>query len=136
VVANVFNALRPGGRFVAEQGGFGNVAAVVTALNGGRLARRLAAVMPWDFPSVAVATARLQAAGFVVESCALIHRPTALPTGMAGWLRSFAAPFLTGVEDPAALLAQAEAALGSLRDAQGLWHADYVRLRFAARRPA
>lgn len=136
VVANVFNALRPGGRFVAEQGGFGNVAAVVTALNAGRLARGGAAVMPWDFPTVAQATARLQAAGFVVDSCALIHRPTVLPTGMAGWLRSFASPFLAGVEDGPAMLAGAEAALGSLRDAQGRWHADYVRLRFAARRPA
>jgi hypothetical protein len=55
---------------------------------------------------------------------------------MAGWLRSFAAPFLAGLEDGDVMLAQAEAALGSLRDAQGQWHADCVRLRFAARKPA
>ncbi|MFV2091693.1 MAG: trans-aconitate 2-methyltransferase, partial [Hyphomicrobiales bacterium] len=30
----VFRALRPGGRFVAEMGGFGNVATIATALRG------------------------------------------------------------------------------------------------------
>ena len=32
VIAGVRRALRPGGRFIGEFGGFGNVAAVVTAL--------------------------------------------------------------------------------------------------------
>lgn len=136
VVANVFAALRPGGRFVAEQGGFGNVAAVVTALNGARAARGLGAVHPWDFPSVEGATRRLQAAGFEVQSCVLIPRPTPLPTGMAGWLRSFAAPFLPGVEDAAGFLSETERQLAALHDPHAGWIADYVRLRFAARKPA
>jgi precorrin-6B methylase 2 len=135
VMAHVFRALRPDGRFVAEQGGFGNVAAVQTALNAVRAARGLAAVHPWDFPSVPRAVDRLQAAGFVVESCVLIPRPTPLPTGMAGWLRTFAAPFLPGVDDPAAFLAETEGRLAVLHDPQAGWIADYVRLRFAARRP-
>lgn len=136
VAGNVFAALRPGGRFVAEQGGFGNVAAVVTALNGARAVRGLAPVWPWDFPSVPRAEARLRAAGFVVDSCVLLPRPTPLPTGMAGWLRSFAAPFLAGVADPDGMVTEAEAGLGALHDPAAGWVADYVRLRFAARKPA
>jgi precorrin-6B methylase 2 len=135
VLAHVFRALRPGGRFVAEQGGFGNVAAVQTALNAARAARGLAAVHPWDFPSVPRAVGRLSAAGFTVDSCVLVPRPTPLPGGMAGWLRSFAAPFLAGVADPAGCLAEVEARLAALHDPQAGWIADYVRLRFAARRP-
>ena len=64
---------------------------------------------------------------------ALAPRPTALPTDLAGWLATFAAPFLHGVADPQAMLAEVEALLAPcLLDEHGTWTADYVRLRFAA----
>lgn len=137
VFANVFAALRPGGRLVAEQGGFGNVAAVVTALNAAREAAGLAALRVWDFPSPTLQRARLAAAGFAVEAMGLIPRPTPLPTGMAGWLATFAGPFLRDVPEPgrAALLADAERRMAALHDPEEGWIADYVRLRFVARRP-
>lgn len=137
VLANVFDALRPGGRLVAEQGGAGNVAAVVTAINAARAARGLAALAPWDFPSASTARARLQAAGFVVDSIALIPRPTPLLTGLAGWLETFAAPFLRDVPDAdrPALLAETAERATALHDPSEGWTADYVRLRFAAHRP-
>lgn len=138
VVAGVRRALRPGGRFVGEFGGHGNVAAVVTALLGA-LDRRgvdAAAAMPWYFPTAEEYRALLEAHGFTVESIALLPRPTGLPTGMAGWLDTFAAPMTRHLPEsergPA--LAEAERLLApSLRDAAGAWTADYVRLRFAAR---
>ncbi|OAX54415.1 methyltransferase [Xanthomonas translucens pv. poae] len=37
---------------------------------------------------------RLQAQGFQLQQSVSLPRPTPLPTGMAGWLRSFADPFL------------------------------------------
>ncbi len=135
VLRNARRALRPGGRLVAEQGGWGNVAAVVTALNAAREARGRPAVRPWDFPSPSLQRRRLEAAGFAVETMALVPRPTPLPTGMAGWLATFAGPFARdlGLEDRAALLADAERRLAALRDPVEGWAADYVRLRFAAR---
>lgn len=138
VLANVFAALAPGGRFVAEQGGLGNVAAVVTALNAARATRGLAGLAPWDFPSPGRARRRLEAAGFLVEHFGLHPRPTPLPTGMAGWLVTFAAPFTRDLAaaDRPALLAEAEGLLGALHDPEEGWVADYVRLRFVARRPA
>lgn len=136
VLGHAARALRPGGRLVAEQGGFGNVAAIVTALNAARESVGLPAAAPWDFPSPTAQAARLEAAGLRVLRMALLPRPTPLPTGMAGWLRTFAGPFVAGVADAPALLADAERRLGALHDPTEGWSADYVRLRFEARSPA
>jgi SAM-dependent methyltransferase len=139
VLDNAARALRPGGRLVAEQGGFGNVAAVVTALlaaleAGGHAAP---APFPWDFPSPTGQRRRLAAAGLEPVQVALIPRPTPLPTGMAGWLATFADPFLSGVDPTAHAAVRADALrrMGALNDPDEGWIADYVRLRFVARRP-
>ncbi len=140
VLANAFAALRPGGRLVAEQGGFGNVAAVVTALMAALEAggHKAPARPVWDFPSVTGQRARLQAAGFAVEQIALIPRPTPLPTGIEGWLATFAGPFLAAVPEAAreGVLADCTRRLGALYDPHEGWIADYMRLRFVARKPA
>jgi SAM-dependent methyltransferase len=81
VIAGVWEALVPGGRFVAECGGAGCVARDCRRLAGG-LARRgidSSALDPWYFPTVADYQARLEACGFAVEYIALIPRPTPLP---------------------------------------------------------
>jgi trans-aconitate methyltransferase len=136
VLANVRAALRPGGRFVAEQGGFANVAAVRTALVAAlEAAGHVPPGDPWDFPTAAAQHRRLEAAGFQVVSIALIPRPTPLPTGIAGWLATFADPYLGRLPpgDRAAVLHDVERRLAPvLRDETGRWFADYVRLRFAA----
>lgn len=138
VIANVYAALRPGGRFVAEQGGFGNVAAIVTAMNAALERSGLPPISPWDFPSPSLQRQRLQRAGFEVTLIALIPRPTPLPTGISGWLRTFAGPFIGHLpaETQARTLADAERRMPALYDPVEGWMADYVRLRFAARRPA
>jgi len=139
VVAGVARALVPGGRFVGEFGGHGNVAAIVVALHA-VLARRGidgTTLTPWYFPTPARYRAVLEAHGFIVEAIALFPRPTLLPTDMAGWLRTFANPFFAPL-DPAERAAAVEETLTLLRPvlfADGRWSADYVRLRFAARVP-
>ncbi|MEM7694992.1 MAG: class I SAM-dependent methyltransferase [Pseudomonadota bacterium] len=138
VIAGVHRALTPGGRFVAECGGHGNVASIVTALRalGDRHGIDAALADPWFFPSVDEYEGLLTAGGFVVDEIVLIPRPTRLPTGLAGWLETFRAPFFHAAGDKADdLLAEAEALLApALREASGVWTADYVRLRFKARR--
>jgi trans-aconitate methyltransferase len=141
VAAGVRRALRPGGRFVGEFGGFGNVAAIVTALIAVLKPRGIdgAAARPWYFPTAKEYADVLQAAGFTAVDTWIIPRPTDLPTGMAGWLHTFAEPFMRDVPESerAGLIADAERLLApSLRDSQGQWIADYVRLRFVARLPA
>lgn len=141
VIAGVRRALKPGGRFVGEFGGHGNVAAIVTALTA-VLARRGIDVMawhPWFYPTPEAYGARLEAAGFQVQKIGLVPRPTPLPTGMAGWLATFANPFMAALPEPereAALAETVDLLRPALCDDEGRWTADYVRLRFAATRPA
>lgn len=137
VIAGVARALKPGGRFVGEMGGHGNVAAIVTALHAAlwERGREFGSVYPWYFPTAEAYAAKLEAAGFSVGQASLIPRPTPLPTGVKGWLGTFAQPFLARIDEreQAAVLSEVETLLApSLRDEAGRWMADYVRLRFAA----
>ncbi|MEZ5774235.1 MAG: methyltransferase domain-containing protein [Hyphomicrobiaceae bacterium] len=131
-------ALKPGGRLVAEFGGHGNIAAIVTAL---RAAARIHGgdarlVSPWFYPTPAEYRAILEKAGFEVMRIGLHPRPTPLPTGIEGWLMTFRKPFFDqfGEDGRAEVLKLVVDLLApSLRDAAGNWTADYVRLRVAAR---
>ena len=141
VIEGVARALRPGGRFVAEFGGHGNVAAIRVALSAviERLTGRANAPGDiWYFPSCAEHRARLERAGFVVERIALIPRPTPIPSDMAGWLETLAAPVLASVSPDLRARVRDEAAgllRPALRDSDGNWTADYIRIRFEARLP-
>ena len=137
VLAGVARALVPGGRFVAEMGGAGNIATVWAALVH-TLARRgidAAALNPWYFPSAEEYRARLESAGFVVHSINLFARPTPLPGDISGWLETFGGAFLSPVDATtrAQIIDELRAALRpALLTPDGVWVADYVRLRFSA----
>ena len=133
-------ALKPGGRFVGEFGGFGNVAAIVTALQavGREMEGDPDLATPWFFPTVEQYQALLEAEGFSVEKIVSFYRPTPLPTGMKAWLKVMCSPFFDQFGDRSnEALDKVEAALKfSLCDHQGNWYADYVRLRVRAVLPA
>jgi trans-aconitate methyltransferase len=140
MLAAVHRVLRPGGQFVAEFGGHGNIAAIRVAFAAVLAKHGFSGVEAHVnyFPSPGEYARRLEQHRFRVERIALIPRPTPLgPGGMAEWLRTFRNGILdalperlrhTIVEETVELLAPA------LRDEQGNWSADYVRLRFAASR--
>lgn len=136
VVAGVRRALRPGGRFVAEFGGHGNVAAIVTAMRavGEQMRGDLSLADPWFFPTPDEYRAVLEGEGATVHRAALIPRPTPLPTGMGGWLATFRAPFFLQFGDRHDEAVERVTALlkPSLCDSGGQWTADYVRLRVEA----
>jgi len=141
VIAGVWRALRPGGRFVGEFGGHGNVQHIKTALVAALDRRGLdgQAAVPWYFPTPAEYRGLLEAQGFRVRAVELIPRPTPLPGDIVDWLENFAENFTRRV--PAAerrdFLSEVGAALRPhLRNPEGVWSADYVRLRFAADKPA
>ena len=146
VIAGVFRALKPGGRFVGEFGGHGNVASIVTALNAALTKRGLdpSRLRRW-YPTAERYAALLREGGFAVRSAEIIPRPTPLPTGIAGWLATFVDPFLADPSfdstagkgaaglDRAAFKDEVAALLApALQTDTGEWVADYVRLRFAA----
>ncbi len=137
VLAGVRRALRPGGRFVGEFGGYGNCARIRAALYDG-LARRgvdAKTLDPWYFPTADAFQQHLSAHGFAVRTLTLTPRPTPLPGPLVGWLDTFGEAFLGVV--PAAERDQFKASISErlrplLCDSEGQWTADYVRLRFAA----
>jgi SAM-dependent methyltransferase len=141
VIAGVWRALKPGGRFVAECGGHGCVAKIERALVEalGRRGIDGGPVNPWYFPTVEDYRGRLEARGFHVGSIALIPRPTPLPGHLRDWLEIFAASFISAAalaERPAFVDEVTESLRTALADGDGNWIADYVRLRFSAVKPA
>lgn len=141
VLGEVARVLKPGGRFVGEMGGAGNVATIVGAIANAFAQRgiELTRAYPWYFPTPAQYRGLLEGAGFTVDRLERFARPTDLPADISGWLATFAESFLAQVPeaDREALVADIRAALEpTLRQVDGRWVADYVRLRFAVRKAA
>jgi len=140
VIAGIHRALKPGGRFAAEMGGHGCVAAITVALCATLQdygVSRPADLIPWYFPASDEYRARLERAGFNIEYIALIPRPTPLPTGMRGWLETFAIPLTKSVPETKRgefLDEVTERLRPVLCDSENRWTADYMRLRFLAKR--
>jgi trans-aconitate methyltransferase len=139
MLGEVRRVLRSGGRFVAEMGGHGNIAAIRVALIA-TLAKYGLAELEDDvnyYPTPESYTRRLQQHGFRVDRMELIPRPTPLGAGgLEAWLTTFRSGVLAAVPDAlrtAVVRETAELAARALRDEDGNWVADYVRLRFAAR---
>ncbi|MGI4879061.1 MAG: class I SAM-dependent methyltransferase [Janthinobacterium lividum] len=143
VAAGVFRALKPGGRFVGECGGFGNIAAIRAGLRAMLLVHGHA-VPPVEaqvYQTAAEYTAVLEAADFTGVHAEIIPRPTPLATGITGWLKTFRSGFLDNFgiardsQDAFAEEVQ-EFLRPMLCDHAGNWVGDYIRLRFHASKPA
>jgi trans-aconitate 2-methyltransferase len=139
VIACVRRALRPGGRFVAELGGKGNVRAIAAALE--ETARAVGCgpfVSPWYFPSLGEYAALLEQGGLDVTFATLFDRPTPLQGegGLRDWVAMFAGDFLNGlpVERRDEFLARVEEQARPVLYRNHTWLADYRRLRVVARR--
>lgn len=137
VIKGAYLALKENGRFVAELGGKGNVAALLKAMQEvfdentdfGQFH------MPWFFPSVEEYQGLLEQAGFHVKYIELIERPTPLKSGVEKWLEIFAEGITShlGQDQQTAFLGSVKSKLLSvLYTEQNGWVADYVRLRFEA----
>jgi trans-aconitate methyltransferase len=140
MIEAVFRSLRPGGRFVAECGGYGCIHRIRTALVQALNTRGIdgESRVPWYFPTPGDYATRLERAGFLVNSIALIPRPTPLPGDIIGFLETFGHSFLAGLsgQERGEYLDEVRLVLEpQLVDSDGVWVADYVRLRFSATKP-
>jgi trans-aconitate methyltransferase len=137
VLAGVYRSLKPGGRFVAECGGQGNVAAIRVALLAvlGELGMPPEQIENNHFYNPAEYRRMLENQHFVVEDIKLTPRPTPLPSGMADWLHTFRRSVFEQLpqdDRPAAIEETVKLLRPVLCDSEGNWTADYVRLRFVA----
>ncbi|WP_293176546.1 MULTISPECIES: class I SAM-dependent methyltransferase [unclassified Microcoleus] len=139
-IACVEKALKPGGRFVAEFGGKGNVGAIARALLNVLSeigCEEPQSLNPWYFPSIGEYALLLENHGFDVSYAVLFDRPTPLEGGSAGmvnWIEMFAGGFLSGLSPfvRSRAIKQVEERLRPALYRDGNWSADYRRIRVVA----
>lgn len=138
VVGHIASALRPGGRFVAEFGGKGNIASITQALQEAiREVAGVEAEAGWYFPSIGTYAALLEKHGLAVQSAVLFDRPTKLEDGERGlrnWLVMFCERMLIAIpiDKRLQVIERVEEKLRPLLFKDGSWFADYRRLRVVA----
>ena len=136
----IWNALKPGGRFVAEFGGKGNIRTIRTALSevveaaGERINSEPFARY---YPSVGEYATLLETRGFRVTFAKHFDRPTKLDEGERGlrnWLFTFADNVVEPLPDNKRedIITQVELKLRPLLFREDSWFADYRRLRIVA----
>ena len=139
VVHNCYEALRDGGRFVAELGGAKNIQAIVDAIQAASVLLNIpykAEQFPWVFPTKEEMTDMLTNAGFHVVAIEHYERPTPLigEDGIRNWLIMFSNNLLKHLTDAEkeALYTKCEEILRPKLYKDGTWMADYWRLRLIA----
>ncbi len=139
-VNNVYNALKPGGRFVAEFGGKGNVGQMLNALDNALITRghtENSNIRFWYFPSIGEFTTLLEKSGFRVIYVVHFDRPTELTdkdNGIKDWFRMFGEKFFKSLSEQEIedVLDLTQNSLKSKLFRDGKWFADYVRIRVIA----
>ena len=140
VAQAVARALAPGGRFVAEFGGKGNIRRLLDAVNRAYakfgIERGLANNI-WYYPSVAEYSSLLEREGLEVRDAKLFDRPTLLEDGERGleaWIRMFLKFALDRfpTERQEECLREIERQARPELFTNGNWELDYRRLRIAA----
>ena len=137
VIDGVYRALKPGGRFVAEMGGKGNIDRIEKATRRALRKRGLDKEVPEPnvYPSAEEYRVLLEKRGFRVEKIELFPRPTPLPKDIKTWLKTFRKNHLDAVapQDRDQFLEEIQEEVRPfLCDPDDRWKADYVRLRFSA----
>lgn len=143
VIQCVWNVLNPGGRFVAEFGGKGNVETIIKAMEDvlsqeyGMDAQK---INPWYYPSIGEYSTLLEQRGFRVTYAVHFDRPTPLKDGITGlnhWLNSFGDDYFHQYSE-----AEKEGIFQKIRKKvkpdlfhDGTWYADYKRIRVVALKP-
>ena len=136
----IASCLRPGGRFVPEFGGKGNLGMLQDGFCEALAAVGYPEGRQWNpryFPSIAEYSGLLERHGLAVRSAWLFDRMTPLEGGEEGirnWIRQFESDRLERIDAGKipALLEETERRLRPHLFRNGQWLADYVRLRVVA----
>lgn len=132
----IYQSLKPGGRFVAEFGGKGNVQIITD-----EIIHQLkicgvdysAEQFPWYFPSIGEYAALMEVIGFRVTFAEHFDRPTPLEgeNGMRNWIYMFARTMIEGQSDEVKeqVIQGVEKNLRDTLFIDGCWIADYKRIR-------
>lgn len=131
------NALKPGGRFVIEMGGKGNVQTILqTFFKGLELGGCRNYGHRWFFPSIGEYSSMLERYGLEVSTAWLFDRPTPLEgeDGYRNWITMFGEAIHAEIDSEGYQQAvkDGEERARSMMYREGTWFADYRRLRLIA----
>jgi len=140
MMQSVYQSLKPGGRFVAEMGGNGNVGKLIAATKQvleQHGYHEQTKTQVWYFPSLGEYASRLESHGFRVTFAIHFDRKTPLQDGdqgVAKWIKMFGSQFFEDVpaEEVKQMLTEITGILEPYYNENGQWYADYKRLRFIA----
>lgn len=142
-IAGIARSLKPAGRFVFEMGGLGNIRTIWTSVM--QALRELGIenpeqLSPWHFPSIGEYAALLESHGFRVDFAVLFERPTPLEggeRGLANWLEMFGRFMMEKLtpQQRRELIVRVEELARPKLFRDGIWTADYKRLRMLAVKP-
>ncbi|KAB8129358.1 methyltransferase domain-containing protein [Gracilibacillus oryzae] len=132
-LANIYHALKPGGRFVAEFGGNGNVQLITDQLKEQFSITESSERFPWYFPSIGEYSRLMESTGFRVVFAQHFDRPTPLEgeDGLRKWIEMFASHLFeqTSKQEQEQILTNIERNLKRQMYKNGKWSADYKRIR-------
>lgn len=139
VVDSIYRALKSGGRFVGEMGGQGNIASIIEGIQESMVQLGFyydESLFPWYFASEEEYRKLLEQAGFEVVAMDLYERPTPLDgeDGLRNWLKMFSDNLLIHLNNAQKeqVYTTCEKLLRPKLYQDGVWVADYCRLRFIA----
>ncbi len=136
LLSSIAGVLKPGGTLVCEFGGFGCCESIHHALEEAFQARGLSYPRTFYFPTIGQYAPLLERHGLRPDHAILFDRKTRLTgeDGMTDWINMFnRSPFADMDEDTAAAIkAEAVQALRPVLWEDGIWYADYVRIRIRA----
>jgi len=137
-VRSMSRALRPGGRFVVEFGGYGNVAHIDSTVEEAirEVAGREGVPIKY-YPRISEYSTILERNGLQVASALLFDRFTRLEEGELGlrnWIMMFRGELLSEVtdEEREQIFRTVEGKTREVLFRDGSWYADYRRLRITA----
>lgn len=132
VLKSIWKSLKPGGRFVAEFGGKGNVSCISQAIIH-QIDGYDPSTYPWYFPSIGDYTSLMEQTGFHVSFAEHFERPTRLDgvDGMRNWIQMFG-DVVMGDQSPKEKERITNTAVTELKEVcfnGDHWTADYWRIR-------
>jgi trans-aconitate methyltransferase len=132
----IYQSLKPGGRFVAEFGGKGNVQIITTEIIEQIMQAGMEYEMeqfPWFYPSIGEYTTLMEEAGFRVTFAEHFDRPTPLigENGLKNWIEMFGSLLFKGISSDKKddIVIKVENKLKEILYKDGNWIADYKRIR-------
>lgn len=132
----IYQSLKPGGRFVAEFGGKGNVQMIIDEIIHQMKQSGIEFRMeqcPWYYPSIGEYTCLMEEIGFRVIFAEHFDRPTPLDgkNGLRNWIEMFSSHMFEGIDEDKKdfIITKVENNLKEILYKNGIWIADYKRIR-------